>query len=85
MDLRETGCEVVDWIHLAEYRDQWQALMNTVMKPSGSISWLAEWLLAFQEGFYSMELFKIVILQIKTHKRITNKTFFVEALVHSFI
>jgi hypothetical protein len=32
MDLEEIGCEVVDWIHLAQDRDQWRALVNTVMK-----------------------------------------------------
>jgi hypothetical protein len=32
MDLRETGWEGVDWTHLAPGRDQWQALVNTVMK-----------------------------------------------------
>jgi hypothetical protein len=32
MDLRETGWEIVDWIHLAQDRDQWQAVVNTVMK-----------------------------------------------------
>jgi hypothetical protein len=26
MDLREIGTEVVDWIHLAQDRDQWRAL-----------------------------------------------------------
>jgi hypothetical protein len=31
MDLRETGWEVVDWIHLAPDRDQWRAVVNTVM------------------------------------------------------
>jgi hypothetical protein len=31
MDLREIGWEVVDWMHLAQDRDQWQALVNTVM------------------------------------------------------
>jgi hypothetical protein len=30
MDLRETGWEGVDWIHLAQERDKWQALVNTV-------------------------------------------------------
>jgi len=30
-DLRETGFKVVDWIHLAQDRDQWWALANTVM------------------------------------------------------
>jgi hypothetical protein len=32
MDIREIGCEVVNWIHLAQDRDQWQALLKTVMK-----------------------------------------------------
>jgi len=31
MDLRETGWEGVDWMHLAQDRDQWRALVNTVM------------------------------------------------------
>jgi hypothetical protein len=33
MDLREMkiGWEVVDWNHLAQNRDQWWALVNTVM------------------------------------------------------
>jgi len=31
MDLREIGWEVVDWIHLARDRDQWQASVSTVM------------------------------------------------------
>jgi hypothetical protein len=31
MDLREIGWEGVDWMHLAQDRDQWQALVNTVM------------------------------------------------------
>jgi hypothetical protein len=30
-DLNKIGREGVDWIHLAQDRDQWQALMNTVM------------------------------------------------------
>jgi hypothetical protein len=32
MYLREIGCEVVDWMHLARDRDQWRVLLNTVMK-----------------------------------------------------
>jgi hypothetical protein len=32
MDLREIGCGGMDWIDLAQYRDQWRALVNTVMK-----------------------------------------------------
>jgi hypothetical protein len=31
MDLGEIGWEGVDWIHLAQDRDQWRALVNTVM------------------------------------------------------
>jgi hypothetical protein len=32
MDFRETGWEGVDWMHLAKEKDQWWALVNTVMK-----------------------------------------------------
>jgi hypothetical protein len=32
MDLRETGREVVDWIHPAQERDQWRNLVNMLMK-----------------------------------------------------
>jgi len=31
MVLRDTGWEAVDWIHLTQDRDQWLALVNTVM------------------------------------------------------
>jgi hypothetical protein len=31
MDLREIGFEGVDWIHLAQDRDRWRALVNTVL------------------------------------------------------
>jgi hypothetical protein len=31
MDLGEIGFGDVDWIHLAQDRDMWQALVNTVM------------------------------------------------------
>jgi hypothetical protein len=31
MDLKEIGWEGVDWMHLAQERDQWRALINTVM------------------------------------------------------
>jgi hypothetical protein len=30
MDLREIGWDGVDWIDLAQDRDQWRALVNTV-------------------------------------------------------
>jgi hypothetical protein len=32
MDFREIGWDVMDWIDLAQDRDQWRALVNTVMK-----------------------------------------------------
>jgi hypothetical protein len=32
MDLEEMGWEGVDWMHLAQDRDQWQAVVNMVMK-----------------------------------------------------
>jgi hypothetical protein len=31
MDLREIGYGDVDWIHLAQDRERWQALANMVM------------------------------------------------------
>jgi hypothetical protein len=31
MDLRKTGFGDVDWIHWAQDRDRWRALVNTVM------------------------------------------------------
>jgi hypothetical protein len=31
MDLREIGWGSVDWIQLAQDRDRWQAVVNTVM------------------------------------------------------
>jgi hypothetical protein len=31
VDLREIGWSGMDWIHLAQDRDQWRALVNTVM------------------------------------------------------
>jgi hypothetical protein len=31
MDLREIGWDGMDWIDLAQYRDRWRGLVNTVM------------------------------------------------------
>jgi hypothetical protein len=31
MDLREIGWDCMDWIALAQDRDQWRAFVNTVM------------------------------------------------------
>jgi hypothetical protein len=30
MDLKETGHDGVSWIHLAQERDRWKAVVNTV-------------------------------------------------------
>jgi hypothetical protein len=31
MGLRQIGCEVVNWIYLAQDREQWRAVVNMVM------------------------------------------------------
>jgi hypothetical protein len=31
MDLRERGCGDMDWIDMAQDRDQWRALVNMLM------------------------------------------------------
>jgi hypothetical protein len=31
MNLKETGWQDMDWIHLAQDRNKWQAVVNTVM------------------------------------------------------
>jgi hypothetical protein len=33
IDLKETGWYGMDWINLAQDRDQWRALVNMVMNP----------------------------------------------------
>jgi hypothetical protein len=55
IDLREVGWDGMDWIDLAQNRDQWRALVNTVMnhKMLGS-SRVAAQLAASQEGLSSM-------------------------------
>jgi hypothetical protein len=40
IDLREIGWDRVDWIELAQDRDQWRALVNTIMNVLGSIKML---------------------------------------------
>jgi hypothetical protein len=46
MKFPEIGWCGMDWIHLAQARDQWQALVDVVMNL----------LMASQEGFSCMEL-----------------------------
>jgi hypothetical protein len=53
IDLREIGLEGVDWIHLAQYRDEWWAFVNTVVN---------EWLLASQEGLCFIYLFSSLVV-----------------------
>ena len=31
MDLQDVGCGIMDWVKLAQGRDRWRALVNTVM------------------------------------------------------
>jgi hypothetical protein len=31
MDLREIGCDDIDWIDLAQDRNQWRTLVNTAI------------------------------------------------------
>jgi hypothetical protein len=38
-DDKEMGWEGVDWIHLFKGKDQWQALVNTIMNLKGSIKY----------------------------------------------
>jgi hypothetical protein len=33
MDLEEIGWDVADWIDVAQDRDKWRALVNTVLNP----------------------------------------------------
>jgi hypothetical protein len=52
MDLEGTAWKFADWIHLEENRDQWQALVETVMKfwfhMIVGICWAVRQLLAYQ-------------------------------------
>jgi hypothetical protein len=59
-DLKESGCGGMDCIYLTKNRDRWRALVNTVTNLSfhrkRGMSWLAEGLLAPQQGLCFMEL-----------------------------
>jgi hypothetical protein len=39
MDLREMGWQGVEWIHLAQDRDHWWALVNAVMNIQVLVPW----------------------------------------------
>jgi hypothetical protein len=43
MDLREIGWDGADWIDLAQDRDQWRALVNTVINLREFTEWLHNW------------------------------------------
>jgi hypothetical protein len=44
----EIGWDGVDWIDMAQDRDKWKSLVNTVFEPSGSMkSWKVLELLSF--------------------------------------
>jgi hypothetical protein len=43
MDLREIGWGSMDWIDLAKDRDQWRALVNTVIEFWGILEFLYNW------------------------------------------
>jgi hypothetical protein len=44
MDLGEIGWDGMDWIELAQDRDQWRALVNTVMNHRVNCWEFSEWL-----------------------------------------
>jgi hypothetical protein len=54
----------MDWIHLAQDRDRWRTLVNTVKNMSKN-SWAAERLVAFQEALTSMGLVTLVSQLVK--------------------
>jgi hypothetical protein len=54
--LREAGCDVMDWIELAQDRDQWRALVNTAMKLSGFLKIAGKFLNGCKIGSFSGRL-----------------------------
>jgi hypothetical protein len=52
MDLREIGWDGVDWMDMAQDRDQWRALMNTVLNLRVSKCW------EVLEGLHNWQLLK---------------------------
>jgi hypothetical protein len=43
MDLREKQWGGMDWIDVAQDRDQWRVLVNTVMNLREILEWLSNW------------------------------------------
>jgi hypothetical protein len=76
MYLRETGCGEMDWMHLAQDRDQWRAHVNTVTfglhKMLGS-SKVATKLTASQEGLSSMKLVYPNINTSSLHENLSDQ------------
>jgi hypothetical protein len=60
MDLKETGRNNVDWIHLGQVRDMWRDTVNTAMNfrfpKFRGVSRVSAKLLASQQEIFSMEL-----------------------------
>jgi hypothetical protein len=53
IDLREIGWDGMDWIELAQDRDQWRALVNTVMNLRGSLKFARNFLNGCTIGSFS--------------------------------
>jgi hypothetical protein len=53
MDLKETGWEVKEWIHMAQNRDRWRILVNAVMnlRVLAPRSWLVGWFVGWLVGY----------------------------------
>jgi hypothetical protein len=68
MDLKETGRNIVDWIHLAKVRDMWRDIVSTVMnlrvfKISRSFSSIC-----LTRSFATRNLFRAVTLAVRQPK-----------------
>jgi hypothetical protein len=64
MDLWEIGLEGVEWIHPAQYRDRWRALVNTVMnlRVLALRSWLVSLHSSVSPSFYKEDSGGLVML-----------------------
>jgi hypothetical protein len=63
MKVRETVQIVVDWIHLVQNRDQWQAVVNTVLNlrvPLKAGNFSTNWVTV---SFYSLLLFFMELIR----------------------